>query len=185
MSEKDLERIKRGDLAPLEKAYLELKPQFMKFAKSKFPEMPVPDLEDVYQETMIALYQNIQRGVLTKITSKISAYVFQIGNNLIMDHKNKQKKEKEFLLNNSRLEEILAQTYNPGIDRAAGFVFSQFSEKCKSILQLFYYEKKSLQEIAELLNYKNADTVKANKSRCIANYSIQTKNIADYESGDE
>lgn len=185
MNERELERIRKGDSAPLEKLYLELKPQFMKFAKGKFPEIPVPDLEDVYQEAMIALYQNIQRGVLTNITSKISSYVFQIGVNLIVDIKNRQKKEKEFLLNNSRLEEILRHIYNPQIDRAASFAFSQFGERCRNILQLFYYEKKSLQEIAEILNYKNAETVKANKSRCIANYSIQTKNIADYESGDE
>jgi RNA polymerase sigma-70 factor (ECF subfamily) len=45
------------------------------------------------------------------------------------------------------------------------------SDSCKQILNLFYYEKKSMDEIALILNYKNGDTIKSKKSRCISTFN--------------
>jgi RNA polymerase sigma-70 factor (ECF subfamily) len=35
-------------------------------------------------------------------------------------------------------------------------------------VDLYYYQKKSMQEISDLLNYKNADTAKNQKCKCMA-----------------
>jgi RNA polymerase sigma-70 factor (ECF subfamily) len=41
-------------------------------------------------------------------------------------------------------------------------------QPCQQLVELFYYEKKSMEEISARLNYKNADTAKNQKCKCMA-----------------
>ena len=40
-------------------------------------------------------------------------------------------------------------------------------DPCKGILMQYYYHKRSIVEIAEILNYKNGETVKTIKYKCL------------------
>ena len=55
---------------------------------------------------------------------------------------------------------------NKLIDKIAKLAV-KMKEPCKSILKYYYYENLSMAQIAELMKYKNADTVKSQKLRCI------------------
>jgi RNA polymerase sigma factor (sigma-70 family) len=185
MDEKDIVSIRNGDLTPLDKVYLELKPAFMNMLGKKFKTITNQDLEDVYQESIIALYQNIQRGTLTEFSSSISAYVFRIGSNLLNDLLRKRQKEQELISNGSRLEHLLNEVYNPQIDYAVDYIYAQMGEKCRRILTMFYSDRKSHQEIAQELSYSSADSVKVKKHRCISDFIERTKNKMNYELGNE
>lgn len=175
-----IEKILSGDLTELDKIYVQLKPKFLSFAQKQFPTIDVETLEDIYQDTIIMFYQNIKRGLLTEITSSISAYIIQIGKiNLIkhLESVNKNKEIKGRFFDN----EILPEEYDASIDRAVKFIYSKMTEACKQILNLFYFEKKSMDEIALILDYKNADTVKSKKSRCISSFNSKVNNMYFYE----
>ena len=43
----------------------------------------------------------------------------------------------------------------------------QLGEPCKSLLELYYYDKMTMEDIAETLNYKNAATAKNLKYKCL------------------
>jgi RNA polymerase sigma-70 factor (ECF subfamily) len=43
----------------------------------------------------------------------------------------------------------------------------QMGNPCKELLQLYYYHKKSMSEIAELLGYQNEHTARNKKYRCL------------------
>ncbi len=43
----------------------------------------------------------------------------------------------------------------------------QIGEPCKTLLELFYYYSWSMAEIAERMNYNNANVAKTQKSRCV------------------
>ena len=45
--------------------------------------------------------------------------------------------------------------------------FEKLGENCQKIINLFYLDKKSIKQIKILGNYKNENTVKAQKSRCM------------------
>lgn len=185
MSEKDIARIRNGDMAPLDRVYLELKPGFLSLARKKFKTMTEQDLEDVYQESIIALYQNIQKGKLTEFSTNITAYVFKIGSNLLADLLKKRQKEQEVMSDSNRIEELMKEMYNPKIDDAVDFIYAQMGEQCKRILTLFYIDRKSHQEIAQELSYRSADSVKVQKHRCISNFIERTKNKMNYDIGNE
>ena len=171
-----IQKIVSGDLAELDKVYLEVKPKFVHFAKRQFPQFDYEEIEDIYQDTIIAFYQNIKRGILKEINSSLSAYVIQIGKiKLIQLHESKKKEHKvkeHFMANEPNKEE-----YDHKIENAVKFIYSRMSDACKQILSLFYFEKKSMDEIALILDYKNADTVKSKKSRCISSFNSKVNNI--------
>jgi RNA polymerase sigma-70 factor (ECF subfamily) len=171
-----IEKIRSGDLTVLDKVYIEIKPQFLNFAKKQFPSIEIEDLEDIYQDTIVVFYTNIKRGLLTEITSSLSAYIIQIGKIKLIQFSEKQQKTRD-LKNSYSNSEIKFEDYDAGIDQAVQFIFSKMSDACKQILNLFYYEKKSMDEIAMILQYKNADTVKSKKSRCISQFSINVQNM--------
>ena len=46
-------------------------------------------------------------------------------------------------------------------------LFAEIGEACRKLLILFYYRKRSMEEISLELNYSNADTAKNQKYKCI------------------
>lgn len=171
-----IEKIKAGDLTELDKVYIEIKPQFLSYAKRQFPLVELEELEDIYQDTIIVFYNNIKRGLLTEINNSLSAYIIQIGKIKLLQFTEKQQKLRE-LKSNFADNLISADEYDSRIDQAVKFIFSKMSDACKQILNLFYYEKKSMDEIALILDYKNADTVKSKKSRCISQFNSNVNNL--------
>jgi len=176
MIENIIIKIKSGDLVELDKIYLDIKPKFIAFAKRQFPSVSIEEIEDIYQDTIIVFYQNIKRGILTEINSSLSAYIIQIGKIKLIQHTDQLNKlrDKKSAFADAMLTE---GEYDSKIDKAVKFIFSKMSDSCKQILNLFYYEKKSMDEIALILNYKNADTVKSNKSRCISNFNTNVNKM--------
>ncbi len=171
-----IDKIKSGDLSELDKVYLEVKPKFIAFASKQFPGINMEIILDIYQDTIIVFYHNIQRGILSEIKSSLSAYIIQIGKVKLIQHIDNVKKDwemKGLFIDNA----IAHEDYNYKIDQAVKFIFSKMTDACKQILQLFYYEKKSMDEIALMLNYKNADTVKSKKSRCISTFNSNVNKL--------
>jgi len=176
MQENIIPKIKSGDLLELDKVYLAIKPKFIAYAQRQFPAVPLEEIEDIYQDTIIVFYQNIKRGVLTEITSSLSAYIIQIGKIKLIQYTEQYTKSRDAQANFAD-KQIKELEYDAKIDQAVKFIFSKMTDSCKQILQLFYYEKKSMDEIAIMLNYKNADTVKSKKSRCIATFNTNVNKI--------
>ncbi len=142
--------------------------------------------EDVYQDSCIALFQNIKNGKLVSLTSSLSTYFTQI---CIFQTLKKIRDLKSFdSLDNgqydfSRVEELI------GID--GGFTVEQqhamedivnhLPPPCNMILWSYYYDNMSLTEIADLIDFKNSDSVKAKKTQCMKKlkdrFSTKIKNL--------
>ncbi len=161
-----ISRIKNGNLEELDKVYLKVKPAFLNYATKYFPQLSIDDIEDAYHDAMILFYQNIQRGILTEIQSSLSAYIIQIGKIRLIKQTEQITKSND-IMDNWAKHAWPEDNYDRKIDSTVHFVLSKMNDTCKTLLELFYFEKKSMTEIAQLLGYKTADTVKSLKSRCI------------------
>ena len=58
---------------------------------------------------------------------------------------------------------------------------SKIGEPCKSLLEAFYLQKKSMPEIAELFAYTNADNAKTQKYKCLVR--LKKLFFAQYKNG--
>ena len=164
-----IEEIKNGNIKYLDKIYLEVKPSFFSFVKSNFPGITSQETEDVFQDSIIDLYKNIQREVLTEIEISFTAYVVHIGKmKLIKLSEQKQKRQTSSIDEIADISVDVPENLDWGkVEQMVEFIFANIDEGCKAILERYYFKKMSMDEIASDLGYKNADVVKSKKNRCI------------------
>jgi len=140
--------------------------------------------EDIYQETMMAFYNNVQNGRVQNLNVPLQTYLFAIGKNKIADHFNKtgrsfitERIPDVFNSDNEMFdyfyedEEYVVNKRNMIIYRAV----NQMENPCKEILSLFYWHEKNMKEIAEKMKYSSPDVAKTVKSRCMRKIEIYLK----------
>lgn len=149
--------------------YSQYKHQFLGWAMRKY-KLDSEDGSDIFQDTVIAFYENVKSGKINHLNYTIKTYLFAIAKNLLL---NKLKYNRRFsdqtdefdhLIDENDLEEeiIIGEKHELVMGQ-----LKRLGEPCHSILKLFYYDAFSMEAIANRLNYKNQDVVKSQKVRCI------------------
>ena len=142
------------------------------------------DARDIFQEAMIVLYEKVCTGSF-ELTCQIKTYLYSVCRRLWL----------------KRLQQM--QRYNPSAERVDEVVsveeeldihekrnadlivmenaLNKIGEPCKSLLEAYYLQKKSMPEIAEFFGYTNADNAKTQKYKCL----VRLKKIffAQYKNG--
>lgn len=149
--------------------YREYKDEFLNWGKKNFI-VQEDDLTDAFQDAVIVLYNNIRQEKLTKLESSLKTYLYGIGKNIL--HKKLQGRRDLVFASEEFKEDIkieIPEDLYSGeeMENKISSLLEEMNEPCKSILKHFYYDNFSMEEIAVILNYKNANTVKSQKMRCI------------------
>ena len=130
------------------------------------------DAKDVFQQAVVIFYENIKNGKVTELTSHVKTYLFSIGKNKILElirQKNRFLSEYDHKIDNET-DRLFYNEVNDDYENVLKNVevcLGKIGNPCKSILSQYYYHKRSMQEISEVLNYKNSDTVKNLKYKCL------------------
>src|SRR5690554_2756328 len=99
--------LQHGDTAVLDEIYLQYKGGFLEYAK-RYP-IDQDVVRDIYQDSMIALYENIVQGKLNGLKSSIKTYLYAIGKYKIFAYLKSPRTEElrdEELMDNVSLLEI-------------------------------------------------------------------------------
>lgn len=162
-----IEQLKQKDLKSLDKVYLTYKEEFFLFARTF--SISEEDIEDVYQETVISFYENVQRGKLIKLTSSLKTYLFAIGKFKIyrQAQKNKLSYEDERFIHADEDIQTFEVTMSSKRQKILIDALNALGGKCKKVLELFYYEGLTLDEIKDYMDYSSKDVLKSQKSRCL------------------
>jgi len=128
------------------------------------------DALDVFQEAMIVLFEKAKSGSFT-LSCQLQTYLYSICRRLWLKKLQKQK-----LYNPSIeiIEEIVPvdDEIEYHEKKTNDFLFMEnalkkIGEPCKSLLEAFYLEKKSMPEIAVSFGYTNSDNAKTQKYKCL------------------
>ena len=165
-----IDLIQNGGQPALGKVYATYRSEFISWMTRAYP-ISEDDCKDIYQVTILIFYDNVRSGKLTNMVSGIKTYLFGIGKNLAREHMRKAKRitsidQKEWL--REHLVEESQERFDDNIFSIARTAVSKLGDPCRKLVDLYYYQKKSMQEISNLLNYKNADTAKNQKCKCMA-----------------
>ncbi len=128
------------------------------------------DARDIFQEAMIVLYERVSSGTF-ELTCQIKTYLYSVCRRLWL----------------KRLQQM--QRYNPSAESVDEVIsveeeldthekknadlivmenaLNKIGEPCKSLLEAYYLQKKSMPEIAEFFGYTNADNAKTQKYKCL------------------
>ncbi len=174
-----IEEIKKGNINALEEVYLEHRDFFLKFALKHNVEMI--HAADIYQDTILALHDNIVEGKLSELKSSISTYLIAIGKNKIYQHFRDQGRHhsiEDYHLNEN-FTELNVNLYPQKLTKQQALYkkcYEQLGKRCKEILNLHLYRGFTLDEITEVLEYSDKKVLKSQKSRCIKHLKELIKN---------
>lgn len=127
---------------------------------------------EVFQDAVVTLYDNVVLGKLTQLTAGIKTYLYAIAKNKVRERQRKKNRVAYVGEDTYRLDSSV-EMYDDEQDEQAGAIaraqaaLVKLGDPCKSILQLFYYQELNMAGIAERLGYKNTDTVKNQKYKCL------------------
>lgn len=128
------------------------------------------DAKDIFQEAVIVLYTKITTGNF-ELNSKLKTYIYAVCRHLWLKKLNKNSR---FSAQTYELESVadVETDIEQHEERNEQFkqmqhALGQLGEPCKTIIEEFYLNSRSMQEICEQFGYTNADNAKTQKYKCL------------------
>lgn len=127
------------------------------------------DAKDIFQEAMVVLYEKVQSGTF-ELNCLIRTFLYSVSRRLWLK---KLVHQNRFSLSEAHEDQIAVE--NEVEDHEKRNVDFQMMEKamhnlgepCKTLLEAFYLQKRSMQEIAAVFGYTNAENAKNQKYKCL------------------
>lgn len=143
--------------------------------------LPIEDCEDIFQESFITLYNNIQNGKLEKLTSSMSTYFMGICKNKAYEFMRAKGKmvstpyeintgsQNTFL--DEQVEKILmleseSDSLQKKKEALVREIVRNLPSPCDDLLWGFYRDGYSMRILADRFNYATVNSVKVTKHRC-------------------
>jgi RNA polymerase sigma factor (sigma-70 family) len=121
------------------------------------------DAQDMFQDALVILYKKIHAGNFI-LSVPLKTYLLAVVKHCWLAELRKRKKipvtDATFDITDIKIDE------EPGFTIASS-AFHFLGEKCKQLLILFYFQKKSFKEIARALAFSSEMVAKNQKYRCI------------------
>ncbi len=168
--EEIIHKIRTGGQTELGLVYEEYREEFLHWIGREYHCSP-DDSKDIYQLTILIFHDNIKQGKLEHLMSSVKTYLFGIGKNIAKENFRKEKRyvpiSKEKWLKENLIDEP-TQTIDEDAFARAKSALNKLGQPCQRLIELFYYERKSIPEITAELDYKNPETAKNQKCKCMA-----------------
>lgn len=144
--------------------------EFIRFIMRKY-QIEEEVVAEIYQESFIALYDVVIGDKLTHLACSAKTYLFSIGKNRALKYLNETKKVEnieniDLYLHLGDAEGHQSEEWME-MQNEIREVVEKLQEPCNTVLSLYYWERKSMREIAAEMNYKNEQIAKNRKSLCI------------------
>lgn len=130
------------------------------------------DAQDVFQEGMIILYENAKRENF-ELTSQLKTYLYAICKRLWLKRLyQKQQYSITQWVDEENQPSIIDEALEVHKKQNAAFALMHkaldiLGNPCKQLLEAYYIERKSMEEVAKKFGYTNADNAKNQKYKCL------------------
>jgi RNA polymerase sigma factor (sigma-70 family) len=127
------------------------------------------DAKDIFQEAMIVLYEKARSGTF-ELSCQIKTYVYSVSRRLWLKRLQQLSRYAE-IGNSDSVVPVEDDLEDHGrknrefemMENAIGHL----GEPCKGLLEAFYLQKRTMQEIAIDFGYTNAENAKTQKYKCL------------------
>lgn len=141
------------------------------------------ELDDVFHDSMLVLYEKIIKGDF-ELTASLQTYLNSVCRFQLLNKMDKEKRYSDYEEQGGKDDDeenpmSYKSTITDFLDEIEDSKESQFiaierallkikeaGGHCYELLTLFWYHKKSMNELAEVFGYSNADNTKNQKARC-------------------
>jgi RNA polymerase sigma factor (sigma-70 family) len=125
--------------------------------------------EEIFQNSLILFIEKVENPAFV-LSSKATTYLY--GLNRFLTKNEAKSHRKTVHVEWTDANDFDDSTLNYDFEKEAKltqleFILTQITEKCQKIFRLFYFEKKSMTDIAKTLNYSSTNSAKTQKYKCI------------------
>lgn len=128
------------------------------------------DAKDIFQESVIVLYNKVKKGDFV-LNSKLKTFIYSVCRRLWLKRLSQKSRVTGNIVD---FEEVLSveEDIEQHEERDKQFdlmelALGRLGEPCKTIIEDFYINSKSMQDICEKFGYTNADNAKNQKYKCL------------------
>jgi RNA polymerase sigma factor (sigma-70 family) len=127
------------------------------------------DAKDIFQEAMIVLYEKVQSGTF-ELHCQIKTFIYSVSKRLWLK---KLMLQNRFNISDGHAESVpVDEDMEEHEKRDIEFTMMEramngLGEPCKSLLEAFYLQKKSMYDIASSFGYTNSENAKNQKYKCL------------------
>jgi RNA polymerase sigma factor (sigma-70 family) len=162
-----LDQIRNGKEEALAKLYEANERQVVAYVRAN--NGSEDDADDMLQEALVVLWERVRTGRYEH-KARISTFVFATVRNMWLRRLARKRREVAVDMENdqtpsdnkSPLDEIIETEETAGIAEA----LNRIGDPCRKLLLLYYWEERSMDQIAGLMGFANSDTVKSKKYQC-------------------
>ncbi len=127
------------------------------------------EAEDVFQESLIAFYENI-RSMKFRGESSIKTYLYATVRNTWYSYL--RSNNNTFNIENPELSFVADvnepdAAYNKELSDLINEMMDRIGDSCKKVLRYYYYDKLSMKEIQERMNFGTVKSAKTQKYKCL------------------
>ena len=175
-----IQKIKSGDESILVDLYRQHRNEFIAWSYNHY-QISSDDAKDIFQDSIITLFNNVKSGQLTYLTSDIKTYLFAIGKFKTLNFLKKHNRSVTY--SDFDVLRVVEPTENSMEDHEESeFIkatvkkyLDEQCEDCKKVLELYYFKEMDMKAIAKEMGYKNADVAKKKKYECFKKLAAQVK----------
>jgi RNA polymerase sigma factor (sigma-70 family) len=129
----------------------------------------VEDAKDIFQETMVVLYEKVNSGQF-ELNCQIKTFLYSISRRLWL--KRLMHQNRFNIIDEYNEVVVIDDDVDEHEKRNMDFLMMEkamqsLGEPCKSLLEAFYMKKKSMLEISSLFGYTNPENAKNQKYKCL------------------
>ena len=154
-----IERIQKGDETALDYLYTKNYRVIARYVTSNSGS--ADEAKDLFQDGLIVFWQKAASGNLV-MTSKISTFLFSICKNLWRKELSKKARKNDSDVPTADYIDYEQKERADVVEKA----ISKLGETCQKVLMYYYFDKMSMQDIADKLGFASANTAKTKKYKC-------------------
>ncbi len=128
------------------------------------------DAKDIFQEAMIVLYEKVRSGTF-ELNCQIKTYIYSVSRRLWLKRLHQLNRYPSGSANLEGLvpveDEIEEHEKRNAEFEMMDKAISNLGEPCKTLLEAYYLQKRTMLEIATSFGYTNAENAKNQKYKCL------------------
>ncbi len=134
------------------------------------------DRLDIYQDAIIELQHKLVTRKMTLESASVKTYLFGICKFMAIRHHKAKRVERVADIDEEVAEIEVCEEVSENSKQLANS-FKKLGTACQELISMFYYRGLTIKEMVELSDYKDENTVKSAKSRCMK----KLKELVTYE----
>lgn len=160
-------QIKNNEEVALTNLYKEYRTPAIKWMGSKY-DINKEDAVEIFQQSVLALYTKVIQQKVVHANSSLKSYLYGIIKNKIHEY----RRQKTTVPITTEPLSIANTDTNTEHDHSKRITvvknqLQSMGDPCRRLLNYFYLQQYTIEEISQIMGYKNKDTVKTKKYKCL------------------